>query len=378
VAFLEDGAVLVMGRCQEGTVFGEGEENETIIEGWGSFLARYQGDGNLDWAMHVGQGSVHDMAVLDDGSILAAGTFHDGAIFGLGTPEEVTLESQGESDALVLKLAADGSLVWITGGGGPDYDWCRPIDVFADGSCVVCGEFWDSALFGAGEAEETELASAGYYDLFLARFGADGELEWATRAGGAEGAEHCQDVSVTEDGSILVAGRFEADAIFGEDEPEETTLAAEGGTDVFFAKYDSAGSLVWAKRVGGPDGDFSRGIDARPDGSFVLGGAFGESDYSIVSWATFGPGEIGETTLYTVDHTDIFVARYNEDGTLNVVTSAGGTDSEWSNEVVSLTGEDLVVCGSMRGTTTFGLGEPNETFLESAGSADVFLARYAL
>ena len=79
-----------------------------------------------------------------------------------------------------------------------------------------------------------------------------------------------------------------------------TTL---GVADIFVAKYDASGDLLWAKRAGGTSNDSGCGIAVDGSGiSFVTG--------DFPSSATFGPGEANETTLASAGDRDIFVAKY--------------------------------------------------------------------
>ncbi len=50
-----------------------------------------------------------------------------------------------------------------------------------------------------------------------------------------------------------MTGFFAGTATFGPGEANETMLMSAGSDDVFVAKYDSTGALVWAKRAGGTD-----------------------------------------------------------------------------------------------------------------------------
>ena len=54
------------------------------------------------------------------------------------------------------------------GGGG--WDQGNGVAVLASGSALVTGRFEFTATFGAGEANETTLTSAGSLDIFLARY----------------------------------------------------------------------------------------------------------------------------------------------------------------------------------------------------------------
>jgi hypothetical protein len=99
-----------------------------------------------------------------------------------------------------------------------------------------------------------------------------------------------------------VTGRFQGTATFGEGEPNETTLISAPGSDIFVAKYDRDGALLWATRVGGSFA-FRLGIATTERGDSYVTGLFGGT-------ATFGQGEPNETALTSAGGNDIFVAKY--------------------------------------------------------------------
>ncbi|MHC5044579.1 MAG: hypothetical protein ACYTGI_19650, partial [Planctomycetota bacterium] len=158
-------------------------------------------------------------------------------------------------------------------------------------------------------------------------------------------------------------------ATFGPGEAGETDLTSAGGHDIFVARYNTDGTLAWAKRAGGADSDRGIGIAALADGSCVVTGLFAAA-------ATFGPGEVGETVLTSAGGYDVFVARYNADGTLAWAKRAGGADYDEGHGIAALADESCVVTGRFGAAATFGPGEAGETVLTSAGSAEIFVARY--
>jgi hypothetical protein len=157
--------------------------------------------------------------------------------------------------------------------------------------------------FGAGEPNETFLVSAGKGDIFVARYDANGALLWATSAGGTESD---QGIGIAGDGAggSVVSGQFFGTARFGADEPNETFLVSAGNTDIFVARYDANGALLWATQAGGTGFDKGNGIAGDGAGGSVVSGQF-------EGMATFGAGEPNEATLTSAgDSTDIFVARW--------------------------------------------------------------------
>ena len=134
------------------------------------------------------------------------------------------------------------------------------------------------------------------------KYDASGDLVWAKRAGGTSFDGGGQGIAVDGAGNSYITGRFQGSAAFGAGETNETTLTSAGISDIFVAKYDASGDLVWAKRAGGTSRDSGEGIAVDGSGHSYVTGYFEDS-------ATFGPGETNETTLTGAGDRDIFVAK---------------------------------------------------------------------
>ncbi len=339
---------------------------------------RVSNDGSLIWAIRAG-GTNHDrghgITTLSDDSTVVTGSFHDSATFGEGEANETVLVSDGEYDIFVARYNPDGTLAWVkrAGGTGPDIGW--GITTLSDDSTVVTGYFWDSATFGEGEANETVLVSVGGCDIFVARYNPDGTLAWAKSAGGTYYNDEGFSITTLSDNSTVVTGHFSDSATFGKDEANESVLVSDGEYDIFVARYNPDGTLIWAKRAGGTNYERGYGITTLSDDSTVVTGWFRDS-------ATFGKGEANETVLLCDGNYDIFVARYNPDGTLAWAIRAGGTDSDRGYGITTLSDDSTVVTGDFNNPgfinkpATFGEGEANETVLVSGGWNDIFVARY--
>src|SRR5437667_314462 len=85
------------------------------------------------------------------------------------------------------------------------------------------------------------------------------ETHWAKRAGGTA-ADQGYGIAVGSSGNSYVTGAFSGSATFGSGEANQTILTAAGGTDIFVAKYNSDGTLAWAKKAGGTGADQGNGI----------------------------------------------------------------------------------------------------------------------
>jgi uncharacterized delta-60 repeat protein len=375
ITALSDNSTVITGHFYGVATFGQDEPNETVLTSTGEtdiFITRYNPDGTLSWAKRAGgrgNDSGFGITSLPDNSTIVTGFFKESAEFGQGEPNETVLTSARETDIFIARYNPDGTLTWAkrAGGTGPDYSY--GITSLSDNSTIVTGIFKESAKFGQGESHETILTSAGNFDIFLARYNPDGTLLWAKCAGGSD-EDDGYGIATLSDNSTVVTGVFSGTTTFGQGEPNETILITDAGYDIFVARYNPSGTLKWVKRAGGYDADRGFGIISLSDNSIVVTGEFSIS-------ATFGQGELNETILTAEEGIDIFIARYNPDGTLKWAKRAGGLlDFDCGFGITTLSDDSTVGTGNFGGTAPFGPGEINETTLTSAGINDIFVARF--
>ncbi|MGQ0614421.1 MAG: HYR domain-containing protein [Planctomycetaceae bacterium] len=373
-AAFADGSSVVTGFFGGSAVFGPGEPNETTLVSAGSFdvfVARYNANGTLAWARRAGS-ATNDQAfgvgAFSDGSSVVTGFFQGAAVFGPGEPNATTLVSAGLEDVFVARYNANGTLAWARRAGGGSSDQGFGAAAFSDGSSVVTGFFGSGAVFGPGEPNATTLVSAGFFDVFVARYNANGTLAWARRAGaGGLSIDEGLGAAAFSDDSSVVTGFFQGAAVFGPGEPNATTLVSAGGNDVFVARYNANGTLAWARRAGGAGNEVGRGAAAFSDGASVVTGLF-------LGSAVFGLGEPNATTLISAGSADVFLARYNANGTLAWARRAGSATNDQAFGVGAFSDGSSVVTGFFTAPATFGAGEPNQTTFTTSG---MFVARYA-
>ena len=245
---------------------------------------------------------------------------------------------------------------WAKQAGGSGWDESCSISVSANGNSYVTGSFSGTATFGA----DTLTSIVGGHDIFVAKFDADGNWQWAKQAVGA-GADYDygNGISLDADGNSYVTGYFEGTATFG-----TTTITSSGDDDVFVAKIDADGNWQWAKQAGGSKDDRCYGISVDADGNSYVTGGFKATAY-------FGAFTLTSSGTYNVD---IFVAKLDTDGNWQWAKQAVGAEfvtSRGQGISVSANGNSYVT-GYFMGTATFGT-----TTLTSSGTydVDVFVAK---
>jgi hypothetical protein len=374
VATAPNGDAFVAGTFERSATFGEGAAAQTLVtgpSGRGAFLARYAPDGTLRWVRGTEgplDAAATAVAALPDGSAVVTGAFQDTVVFGAGQPNETTLVAADQRDVFLARYDAAGDLAFAVRAGGAGDDYAYGVARTSDGALVVAGTLSDTATFGEGEPLEATVASAGATDAFVARFGADGTFAWVRTFGGPL-TDYALAVAAAGVGDLVVTGAFSGTVVFGGGEPAETALTSDSDSnDVFVARLAFDGTLVWARRAGGPGDDVGQGVAVAADGRVLVTGRFRGP-------AVFGPGEAAETTLPTDGSSlDAFVAEYAAGGALLRARSAGGPGADEGLGVAAASDGRALVVGTYEATADFSaFGAPQP--LVAAGQEDVFVAR---
>jgi len=168
-------------------------------------------------------------------------------------------------------------------------------------------------------------------------------------------------VAISINGTYLLAGRFTTTANFG-----GTNLTTAGGSssasDVFIAKYSSAGAHLWSKRFGAQfsDGDLNVGAAIDGTGGAVLVGNFAGT-------VNFGGGNKSSNG----GSYDAFIVRLDANGNFVWANTFGGTDLDRFDKVAFDRDGTIIAVGAFKGAASFG-----GATLTSAGDYDVVVAKF--
>ncbi|MFA4852315.1 MAG: SBBP repeat-containing protein [Bacteroidales bacterium] len=327
------------------------------------FIVKYDANGNLLWAKSAGgwnDDGVVSVAVDVSGNIYFAGWFQSSTIiFGF-----TTLTNAGHADIFLAKYDVNGDVIWAKSAGGTGWeDWANSVAVDSSGNTYVVGSFSSHTLsFGFNTLTNTDSIGT-TSDLFLAKYDTYGNVLWAKSAGGTSD-DLANSVAVDSSGNTYLAGRFRSPTItFG-----STTLTNAGvnHADIFLAKYDANGNVLWAKSSGGTGNDWANSVAVDASGNTYLTGVF------ISPTITFG-----STTLTNASYNsqDMFLAKYDTSGYVLWAKSAGGTyDDEAFSITVDASGNIYLAGYFFSSTITFGF-----TVLTNAdntgNTSDMFLTK---
>jgi len=240
------------------------------------------------------------------------------------------------------------NFLWANRAGWTNSEIALAVAVDAAGSCYVTGAFDGRTQIGTAG-----FTSLGSRDMFLAKYDASGKFLWARSAGGTN-YDAGTAVAVDKKNNVFVTGAFTGPARFG-----GITLTNASGRDIFLAKYDSNGQLLWVRRAGGKGEDSAYGVATDAEGNAFITGYFE------------GTASFGGLELISKGSDDIFVAKYSASGELKWARRAGGGLTDFGRAIAVDPGGYVYVTGAFYGDADFGV-----VGLISRGSADVFVARY--
>lgn len=312
------------------------------------FVAKYGPAGDFKWVRTAGGvwGDYARAAACDKaGNVYITGEIEMTCDFGSG----VKLDSHGNNDIFLAKYNTNGDLLWAKWlGGGPDSDRGYGITE-CNGSVYVTGNFQGACTF-----EGIPINSVGRYDILVAKYSSDGVFQWIRTAGGT-GDDEGWAISHDQDGNVYETGYFNGTANFN-----GTSVRSNGGRDIFIAKYNPAGNLVWVRTAGGSSDDYGKGITIDNNNRIFITGGFRSSRAYFDSQRIRSSG--GD---------DIFIASYTASGNFNWVKNAGGSSDDVGCAITTDAASTIYITGNYRGPANFG-----GTSLTGIDANEIFFASY--
>lgn len=342
-----------------------------------------------------------DAAVDDSGNVYMVGQYEAGAAFGSTFPPNM-----GSFDLFLAKFDIDGNLIWLETLNSSTTDKGYSLRIGPSGYIYVVG--YSKVIFPA----KTNRLHA--RDALLAKYGPDGTLMWGRPIDG-DNFNETHDLEIDSAGNIYITGRFNTDSYFPGD-----TLWGNGNTDLFLAKYNPQGDLLWVNGYGGPRNDESWGVSVDGAANVYIGGFFQDSCLFDTTWVygvggkdafvakhdssgnllwvrTFaGAGDdevlsikstpeghvyfggnfqdslfFGTDTVTAISFFDIFFARMDSSGTVNWAEMAGGSSFDGLEDIQIGPDEDVYMCGFFFANLTF----EDTITLTGAGGYDAWMAR---
>lgn len=226
----------------------------TEAQQW-NWAADAGGGGNVDFCFGITTDS--------QGNAYWAGSASGTVDFGCGT-----LSVGNTIAGFVAKVDANGICQWVRGiTVGFNEAWAYGIAIDAQDRIYVTGSYDGNADFGNGVL----LNSMGSDDIFLARYDVDGTCLWARRGGSSGSSDEARGIAVSDSGDVFITGISGGSTITFDN---ISIPNPANYRQVIIARYDSTGTVQWAKAsTGTAQGKSARAITVANKRLFVTGHA---------------------------------------------------------------------------------------------------------
>src|SRR3990170_2032629 len=255
----------------------------------------------------------------------------------------------------LIKTDPTGNMQWDRTYGGSSYSKVFNLIQTNDGGYALVGDTW---------------AYTGWYDAWLVKTDAQGNMQWNKVYGGSGVDTFSSVIQTSDDGYALVG---------------ETTSKGAGYYDFWLVKTNSAGDVQWDKTYGGADAEVAQNIVQTNEGGYVLSGgtrsfarpgdvdlwlvktdaegnmqwnkAYGgnnEEDWGfVVPTSDGGYAMAGYTQSYGVGDSDFWLVKTDSLGNTQWNKTYGGMNNDRTKSMVQTSGMGFVLAGR---TNSFGAG----------------------
>jgi hypothetical protein len=337
-----------------------GAYHTTYGGGTDAFLAKFDSTGILRWATYFGGSSseIGNAVSCDD---------HNGVYFagsatsftGLATTGAYQATLGGGNDGFLAKFDSSGALNWSTYFGGSANDVARDV-TFGSGNVYLAGITQSTDHIATTGAHQT-FGGGSFQDAFLAQFGSDGTLHWATYYGGS-GSDQGYCVASYGNNVYLAGCTSSADSIATAGSYQG---AIAGPFDACLAKFNNLGVLQWSTYYGGGSQDWAIDMSCDTGGNICLTGE------------TMSNDSIATADGYRTAHItgiDAFVVKFSSSGSRLWGTYFGGSGPDWGLGIACDHLSNIYITGDTRSLDSIATLGAHDTAI--GGWGDAFLSKF--
>ena len=257
--------------------------------------------------------------------------------------------------------AQKSALLWGTyfGDSGILADGGEAVDL--QGNVYITGTAFSNSGLATAGAYQTVGNPNG--NAILAKFSPSGALVWATYFGGDGASDPC--VATDRAGNVYLSGRTTSTIGIATHGAYQTSY--RGGADVFLAKINSSGNLIWATYYGGDKDDYGYNVVTDTSGNIFLSG----QTYSTTGIATSGAYQTKGDSV----NIKAFLAKFNSSGKLIWGTYYGGNKEDINFGLAVDISGNASISGYTYSTTGIASSGAYLTVGDSV-NADAFLAKF--
>lgn len=218
-----------------------------------------------------------------------------------------------------------------------------------DGNLYVTGAYSYGITLG-----DSTYQSKGGADLYMIKYNPSGLILWQRSVGGT-GWDEAAAIAADAGGNAYLAGVFSDTLVVD----GQQIVSDSGSSDIFLAKFDPYGALVWLKKYGGPGYDRVGDLTIQPNGNIYLTGGFE------------GVANIGGSLLNSNTHGNSFLLKLNPSGGKAWLKQFGDATS-LKIKVALKSNNNIVIAGNFYNTITI----QNKT-LAGGNNMGGFVAEFA-
>ncbi|MBN8680355.1 MAG: T9SS type A sorting domain-containing protein [Chitinophagales bacterium] len=274
---------------------------------------------SIEWATAIGGSSAdeaHAIQLAANGDCMAVGysTSNNGDFFG----------KYGAVDIWLTRLDASGNLVWKQNYGGLDDDRAFALKSTLDGGWILAGHTYSNSIDVSG--------NHGDFDAWVVKLDSLGNIIWQKCLGGSDEDESWDVVQTPDHGFVVVGTTTSSDG---------DVTVNYGIDDVWVAKLDATGNLLWQRSFGGSESDEGRVISNTDDGGFIIAGRTSSVDGHITQ---------------TQGGMDFWVVKLNFEGKKEWDKNYGGTGIDFAEDVRQTRDGGYIVAGVTRSSNGHATG----------------------
>ena len=207
----------------------------------------------------------------------------------------IELTEDKRQDFWIIKLDENGNIEWEKTFDKDENDVAYSIIQTKDGGYAIAGS--------------TGFKLWGEANCWVIKLDAKGNMEWENSFGGT-GWDEIYSIVQNKDGSFVTTG-----CVWSK---------GAGRGDIYVAKLNKNGDLLWDKIFGGSENDEAHSVIQTDDGGYAVAGF---------------------TVLEDTGDRDIWVIKLDKDGNKVWDKTLGGTSEDWANSIIQNKNGNYVVAG---------------------------------
>ena len=322
------------------------------------FIAAADTSGHIRWATSIdGSGllKVNEGVVDNEGNYILTGSYSNDLFF----PNN-TLTAAGTEDGFLAKYDKHGNFLWAQQFGYQQQTIATSVITDSTNHIYIAGQFNGRVIFGS----DTLWASANDYDLFLAQYNEQGDLQYGQRFGGIYDNTNPK-LGINSFGELVMSGTFIG--LLNLD--DQTTLQTNSNvdSDIFVVTFTQMGQVSTVKQFGDITNETLVNLHVHAN-HYYLSGFFNTSTTI---------GDISLTTAFgNLQNFMIRTAASASNASPNVISYATMQPSAVAFAVpFGNANDEVVIAGTFQGAINLPVATSSPV---SNGFTDIFLVKMTL